>query len=130
MFRSVLTILALSLTLGCLCSWGQEKPLYEDINGQQAYEELKSARGAVFLDVRTKKEFDQKHIIGAVNIDSADPNLLEKLNELDKDGDYIVYSRSGHRSAVVSQVMKKNGFTSVKNMVGGLQKYPANHTLR
>lgn len=67
----------------------------------------------VLLDVRTPDEFAAGHLQGAVNIDIEDASFADKIAELDKNGHYVVYCRSGRRSAVAVQALKDAGFTDV-----------------
>lgn len=74
--------------------------------------------GAVLIDVRTPAEFDEVRIDGAVLIDIAAPDFDARLDELDRDEPYVVYCRSGNRSAVATARMAQLGFTEVYDMGG------------
>lgn len=52
--------------------------------------------GAVLVDVRTKLEFDNGHIPGALNIPLHE--LKKRLEEIPKEGGVVVYCQSGGRS--------------------------------
>ena len=67
----------------------------------------------VLLDVRTPDEFATGHLQGATNIDVEDPSFADQIAALDKDAHYVVYCRSGRRSAIAVQTMKDAGFTDV-----------------
>lgn len=67
----------------------------------------------VLLDVRTPDEFATGHLQGAVNIDVEDPAFDTRIAALDKAGHYVVYCRTGRRSAIAVQSMKDAGFTDV-----------------
>lgn len=68
---------------------------------------------AVLVDVRTPGEFAQGHLEGARNIDVQASDFDSQVSELPTDGAYIVYCRSGSRSAAASARMAELGFTSV-----------------
>ena len=53
----------------------------------------------VIIDVRTPAEYSEGHLEGAINIDVEAANFGTLLSQLPTDGDYIVYCRSGNRSA-------------------------------
>jgi rhodanese-related sulfurtransferase len=72
-----------------------------------------------FVDVRTPQEYAGGHIDNAINIDYQAPDFKEKINSLDKNGSYIVYCRTGARSAAASKVMVELGFQNIINMTGG-----------
>lgn len=67
----------------------------------------------IVIDVRTPAEYSEGHLEGAVNIDVKDPNFSVILSQLPTDGDYVVYCRSGNRSAAAVEIMKAAGFTNV-----------------
>ncbi|MDX9799281.1 MAG: rhodanese-like domain-containing protein [Bacteroidales bacterium] len=71
-------------------------------------------QGATILDVRTKEEFSQGHIKGAINI-SLDklPQNLSKLKGKDKA--IIACCASGMRSGSAKSFLSSNGFTNVHN---------------
>lgn len=69
--------------------------------------------GATLIDVRTPEEFDAGHLDGAVNLDWNAGALDAGVAELPKDETYVVYCRSGNRSAQATARMKELGFTSV-----------------
>lgn len=59
------------------------------------------------LDVRSRLEYDEGHVPGALNI--AHTRLAARLDELDHEKTYLVYCRSGARSAVASAFLKHHG---------------------
>jgi len=79
----------------------------------------------VILDVRTPSEYAQGHIAGAVNLDYY-ASFENSLFALDKNKTYLGYCRSGNRSVSASQLMVDNGFTSIYNMLGGINVWIAN----
>lgn len=75
---------------------------------------------AVLLDVRTPEEYAAGHIEGATNIDFQDEDFAGKIAKLPRDRDYILYCRSGRRSASAQDKMEELGFTRVANIEGGI----------
>jgi rhodanese-related sulfurtransferase len=71
------------------------------------------------IDVRTPEEFAAGHLEGAVNIDAEDPSFADRIAELPTDGAYVVYCRSGRRSALAATAMREAGFTDVSD-IGGI----------
>lgn len=70
------------------------------------------------LDVRDDYEWNEKHIPGAVHRYVG--YLEDKLPLLPKDSDIVVHCSVGHRSGLAASILKRNGFTQVHNMLGGL----------
>ena len=73
----------------------------------------------VVLDVRTQDEFDQARLHGAVMLDYYRDDFAERLGELDRDVPYLLYCRSGKRSAAASAIMEQLGFANVSDIDGG-----------
>lgn len=74
----------------------------------------------VILDVRTPEEFAQGHLSGAVNVNLMGPDFERRLGALDKAKIYLVYCRTGNRSAKAIQIMGWLGFRSVYHMFEGI----------
>lgn len=90
--------------------------------GDITSEELKNmvAQGAVLIDVRSKQEYQEGHIQGAINIPNFElASRAEK--EIPKKNQLIVtYCQYGGRSRNSYMQMKKMGYTNVYNLYGGL----------
>lgn len=80
--------------------------------------------GATIIDVRTPQEYADGHLEGATNIDVSAPTFATAIATLPKSGSYVVYCRSGNRSATATQEMTAAGFTNVTD-AGGLQEAEA-----
>lgn len=67
----------------------------------------------VVIDVRTPAEYAAGHVAGALNIDVESGDFAAKISTLDKEASYLLYCRSGRRSAIAAEEMAKAGFTDV-----------------
>ncbi len=75
--------------------------------------------GATVIDVRTPAEYADGHLSGAVNIDFRNTSgFLAGVRQLDRDGNYVLYCRSGNRSAAAAARMRDLGFTNVTDAGG------------
>lgn len=91
----------------------------KNISPKQA--QRKVQKHITILDVRTSPEFDSSHIKGAINMNVQDSvHFMQQIQKLDKDETYLVYCRSGKRSAKAAGWMDQEGFTRVFNMKGGI----------
>ncbi len=77
----------------------------------------------VIIDVRTPEEFEKGNVSGAQNVDVKSDSFKEQIGTYDRENKYIVYCRSGKRSAKAYGIMKELGFTNLLNMDGGYLKY-------
>ncbi len=104
------------------------EPQIVNITPEQAFQLIQQHKGDknfVILDVRTPSEFQQGHIEHALNLNLYDPDFKAKLAQLDTAKTYLVYCRSGHRSALAAQQMKSLNFRHVYNMKGGISSWIA-----
>jgi len=69
----------------------------------------------IVIDVRTPQEFATGHLVGAVNIDVQSPDFVDRVMELDPNGEYFIYCRSGNRSGQAISQMTQMGFTDMTN---------------
>ncbi|ACD65796.1 Rhodanese domain protein [Sulfurihydrogenibium sp. YO3AOP1] len=98
---------------------------YQDLNAKQFYEMIQKEKDVIILDVRTPQEYQEGHISNAINIPvQILGQQLDKLKNF-KDKKILVYCRSGHRSAIASQILDRAGFKNVYNLKGGLLEWKA-----
>lgn len=76
-------------------------------------------KSPLFIDSRSKAEFDTSHLKDAVWVgyENAD---LSKLEGISKNQSIIVYCSVGYRSEKIAEQLKKKGFENVKNLYGGI----------
>lgn len=74
----------------------------------------------LFLDVREQDEFDHVSLNGSTLIPMSE--IQERLNELEphKEKEIVVFCHHGVRSMQVTMWLAHQGFTTVKNMAGGI----------
>ena len=130
-----LKVIAVSLVLGlALSACGstevdtgkgetvEENLTYKQISAEEAQELMETEEDYIILDVRTKEEYDEKHIPGAVLV----PNETIGKNEIkelpDKDQMILVYCRSGNRSKQASGKLIQLGYTNVYEF-GGINSW-------
>src|ERR1035437_724583 len=79
-----------------------------------------NAGGYTLIDVRTVDEFKAGHIVNAKQADfNNSQEFSNYLASLDKNGKYLIYCRTGIRSAKAMQLMQDKGFANVHDLVGG-----------
>jgi rhodanese-related sulfurtransferase len=94
----------------------------KDIEVEELKERLDKEDQFVFLDVREVYEYEEDNL-GAKNIPLAQlPNKLSEI-EMHKDDEIIVHCRSGARSGNAKQYLESQGFTKVRNVLGGILAY-------
>lgn len=75
----------------------------------------------VLLDVRTQPECESGIIPGAICIPVDE--LRERMKELDKSKEYVIYCAVGIRGYIACRILMQNGFENVRNLSGGYRSY-------
>ena len=90
-----------------------------DISVQELKTKLDNKEDFVFLDVREPHEYEEQNL-GAKLIPLGD--VLAKISELEdfKEKEVIIHCRSGARSGMAQQLLQAEGFTNVRNVLGGI----------
>lgn len=74
----------------------------------------------IVIDVREPEEFASGHVKDAVNIPLQQlMNGNNKLDNISKDANLIVYCRTGSRSGMAKMILGRQGF---KNVMNGINK--------
>jgi rhodanese-related sulfurtransferase len=101
---------------------------YQSLIAQQMVDEADPAvaqtmlkSGYRLLDVRYPEEFEDACISSAMLIPL--PDLRSRADELDRSTRWVVYCRSGKRSAVASLLLKQRGIQAV-SLRGGINSWP------
>ena len=91
----------------------------------QTFDALRKDRAYVKIDVRTPDEMIKGKLGGALEIDFESPSFVSELEKLDKEGNYLVFSNNGMKSAKAVRKMVDLGFTNVFNLQGGYTLWEA-----
>ena len=102
----------------------------KEITPQQAHDILNNDTDAVYIDVRTEREFANGHPLGAVNIPVAFPDPARGMMankdfvqvveaNFPRDKKIIVGCQAGPRSNAAAGLLLQAGFQDVSNMLGG-----------
>lgn len=78
----------------------------------------------LILDVRSKEEFSQGHIPGALNFSHKD--IAKRLSEIPDDKDLIIYCRSGKRAGIAINILSKNGYKQLFHLDGDMNAWLKN----
>ena len=94
----------------------------EDITVEDLKKRLDNNEALNLVDVREDWENEEFNIGGKLIPVNQLPGRLDELNGL-ADSEVIVYCRSGNRSGSAKIFLEKNGFTKVRNLVGGMMEW-------
>ena len=97
MKKIIVLLLLILLLVGCN-NKEKESNILEEVLKENNY---------IIVDVRTKEEYDSSHVVGSINIPY---DTIDENTDLDKSKTIIVYCRSGKRSSIASETLKKLGY--------------------
>lgn len=93
-----------------------------DITVQELKERIEKGEALNIIDVREQYEYDEFNI-GARLIPLGDlPAHVDDLDDLMNE-EVIVHCKAGGRSAAAKAFLIQNGFTNVRNLLGGMMAY-------
>ena len=124
MKKLVFLLLAVMMLTAC----GQDKEnnqgaVYMNITAEEAKEIMDSEEGYIILDVRTREEYDEGHIPGAILIPNTAIEAKAEDVLTDKNQLILVYCRSGRRSKIAAEALVELGYTNIKEF-GGIIDWP------
>jgi rhodanese-related sulfurtransferase len=90
----------------------------DEISAIELKERLDNGDELVIIDCRESYEVQIGAIKGSIHIPMN--QIPVKMQELDKNKEYVIQCRSGNRSRHVLNYMKQHGFESGWNLTGGL----------
>ncbi|WP_149242431.1 rhodanese-like domain-containing protein [Dyadobacter sp. 32] len=93
-----------------------------DITVEELKERLDKGEDLHFYDVREEHEYEEDNL-GAILIPLGEfPDHLDELEEI-KDEEIIIHCRSGARSGKAKSFLEAQGFSNVRNVLGGILAY-------
>lgn len=92
----------------------------KEISYQIAKQMISQNSNTIFLDVRSKQEYEEGHLSGSIplclyDIEEQAQNMLK-----DKKQTIITYCSSGARSKEAQEILETMGYENVYNLKGGL----------
>ena len=88
------------------------------VKAEEAVEMIETGDRTV-IDVRRPDEYADSHVVGAININVDGADFEARIDELDPETPYLVYGRSGNRSARAASQMEDAGIKDIAD-AGGL----------
>lgn len=94
-----------------------------DVSGEKAKQLVEA--GALLLDVRSKEEYADDHLEGAVNIpiEELESRLAELAELAALEAPIVVHCLAGGRAYTAEAILEQEGYTQVFNL-GGINDWP------
>ena len=99
-----------------------------NISAVEAFDIIQANTGDpdfVIIDVRTPAEYTDGHIENAVLVDYNSADFREEISQYDRNKKYLIYCRTGRRSAGARDIMEELGFQYIYHMDGGITEWMA-----
>ena len=96
------------------------------LSAQEASTLIEQHRGDsdfTILDIRTPEEYRRGHIKDAISIDYYSKSFADEIGRLDKKKSYLVYCRSGNRSARLMNLFNKLKFQKIYHLSSGINAW-------
>ncbi len=120
--KKLTLLLTLALVAGA-CATSQTAQATGLVDSERAEELIQTEAELVVLDVRTPEEFAAGTLPGAILIDINSPSFTDEVDALDRELPYLVYCRSGNRSASAVRIMEDLGFDEIYELDNGIQAW-------
>ena len=125
MKKRFLVLAAALLLSGCTASPEESggKINYQQVTAAEAVSLMDTEEEYIILDVRTREEYENEHIPGAICIPNETIGAKEIPELPDKNQLILVYCRSGNRSKQAAEKLAALGFTNIVEF-GGIIDWP------
>lgn len=124
-FSSLFIVLFLTIFTGCQSNnaTDQQDKISFEISADSVNKKIIQNESIKLVDVRTPEEYKEKHISNSLllTLDTIEDEISS--SGLNKNDEIILYCRSGGRSAEAYQLFTKLGYTNVKSIAGGINKW-------
>ncbi len=87
----------------------------------EAFKKELTKENVQILDVRNQSEVNGGLVEGAIHVFVG--QIEDNLDKLDKNKPTVVYCQAGARSTIAYTILERNGFTQLKNYMGGMKEW-------
>lgn len=91
----------------CLCGCSQTINVENEVLTRDKIEQLMNENEYVIIDVRTEEEYNEGHLVDAINIPY---DIINESIDLDKENVIFVYCKSGKRSKIAYEKLTELGY--------------------
>lgn len=93
-----------------------------DVEPDELVMDMKFDDKIVVVDVRKQNEYDQGHIADAQFLPLSEMTNPLHMSVLEEDSNIYVHCAGGYRSVIACSLMKKEGYSNLRNVLGGYGK--------
>lgn len=101
---------------------GEKIDMIIDIEADELAMDLPFDPNLKVVDVREYSEFSKGHVRDAINLPLDEMADLAQIASLEDDQNLYVHCSDGYRSVTAASLLKREGYHSVRNILGGWEK--------
>jgi len=94
-----------------------------EVSPEELKRELDSTGPPIIIDVREAEELEISRFANFIHIPMME--IPSRMGELDRNADLVIVCRIGERSAHVAHYLAQAGFSKVRNLAGGINRWAA-----
>lgn len=98
----------------------ESKERLKTITNNELKAKIKLSFGKI-VDVRTKEQFEENHIDGAISIPLEE--LEDNLDKLDKKEEINVICNTGNKTKKAGKILEDNGFEMISMVLPGMKEW-------
>jgi rhodanese-related sulfurtransferase len=102
---------------GGISAWMKAGKEVDRVDRVSADRLSKKEQDAIIIDIRRPSEYDEEHILGAINRPLDQINTWS--NDLDRDKHYFIHCAGGYRSMIASSILQSRGIRNFSEVEGG-----------
>ncbi|MDY0204962.1 MAG: rhodanese-like domain-containing protein [Desulfovibrio desulfuricans] len=108
------------ISSGVVCA---SEHMLSPLEAQKLIEANKDNQKFVIIDLRSKSEFDESHIEGAILVHYYATNFKRIISRLDTDSKILLYCQKGRQSPLALRALEKMRFSDVYILDGGFDAW-------
>lgn len=94
----------------------------EDLSFEEMQDFLNRVKNVILLDVRSKQEYEEGHLKGAILLPLYELNKRAGSILTNKNDIIIVYCQYGSRSKKAIKILRRLGYNNLYNLKGGISR--------
>ena len=94
-----------------------------DVSAAELIDRIERGDAPAIIDVRTRAEYDQGHVPGAVNVPFTSLLFGSPRVPVDPDQEVVVYCGHGPRARLAAAGLRIRGFTNLRYLIGHMRRW-------
>jgi len=123
--RYILFLVSLIALLSCIGLAAAEQELLSVKEANELVSQNSGNENFIIIDLRTRDDYDQGHIGGAISMNYYATNFQRTASQLDRNALIFMYCQRGKQSPMALRDFKKLGFAQVRILDGGIAGWVA-----